>query len=244
MNCYKLCLTAFITFMPCLLFAETPKLSEDPTKIVTKLGLGYSNNYDFDNSTLKFSGSLALDAVRKINASIKSDGDEWSIGGSWLFKIGIVNFRFAETTLDNDISQTSYSVGTFMPLSIFGFKPYDIQIFPMAGYTYTESELDCNTVNCELIQPPTLGDDFAFISSTSNSGYLGALALKPLTKQVTAMAMTGGALGSNDYSAYWLGGGVGVTLNSYHNIRVYSYYMDNSYGTNTGLGADYVYQFN
>lgn len=35
------------------------KLADDPTKVITKFGAAYSNNYDFDDQNISFSGSLA-----------------------------------------------------------------------------------------------------------------------------------------------------------------------------------------
>jgi hypothetical protein len=93
------------------------KLAEDPTQIVTQLGVSYGG------SDVRLSGSLGLDSVRKINASTQTDGNEWRIGGSWLFDVGIANFKFRRNEFDNGASQTSYSVGTFFPLSRFGFEP-------------------------------------------------------------------------------------------------------------------------
>ncbi|MGR5542697.1 hypothetical protein ACPV5V_29525, partial [Vibrio campbellii] len=48
------------------------KHHEDPTKIVTKLGVGVSD-------TVSVSGSLGLDEARMINARINNDS-EWRIG--------------------------------------------------------------------------------------------------------------------------------------------------------------------
>ncbi|MEF1296962.1 hypothetical protein QTO08_14100 [Vibrio parahaemolyticus] len=40
------------------------KLADDPTKVITKFGASYANNYDFDDQNISFSGSLALDQAR------------------------------------------------------------------------------------------------------------------------------------------------------------------------------------
>ncbi|WP_433977364.1 hypothetical protein [Erwinia sp. E_sp_B01_9] len=125
---------------------EKEKLDDDPTKVTTKVGASWSDNYDLDDSNLSFSGSVALDAARKLNARINSDASEWRIGGSWLFPVGIVNFNFGKNEYTNGASQTNYSVGTFIPLSYFGIEPAGFQLFPMAGYTYNTGEtLGCKT---------------------------------------------------------------------------------------------------
>ncbi len=43
------------------------KLDDDPTKVTTKLGIAWSDTYSLDDSNLSFSGSVALDAARKLN---------------------------------------------------------------------------------------------------------------------------------------------------------------------------------
>lgn len=98
------------------------KLADDPTKVITKFGAAYSNNYDFDDQNISFSGSLALDEARKINVRINDDASEWRVGGSWLFPVGIVNFNFGKNEYTNGADQTNYSVGTFVPLSYFGIE--------------------------------------------------------------------------------------------------------------------------
>ena len=117
--------------------AKDNKLSEDPTKVVTQLGASYSDE-------IKVSGSLSLDAVRKLNAtSISLESEEWRFGGSWLFDIGIVNFNFGKQSFDRGAEKTSYSVGTFMPLSYFDIAPMGWQIFAMGGYSHTEGDIAC-----------------------------------------------------------------------------------------------------
>lgn len=104
---------------------ESEKNPEDPTKIITKIGIGY-------NGDLTFNGSLALDDARKVNGSINSDGSEWRLGGSWLFPKGIANFN-----IDADDYRTSYSLGTFVPLHVLGVDTGKWLLFPMAGFSFT-----------------------------------------------------------------------------------------------------------
>ena len=75
-----------MTFLTTFTIADE-KNQEDPTKIVTKLGVGYSDQFTF-------SGSIGLDEARMINARINDDASEWPIGGSWLFNFSILNLNF------------------------------------------------------------------------------------------------------------------------------------------------------
>lgn len=72
------------------------KLSDDPTKVITWVGARYA---DF----LTVSDSIAFGPVTKINTSY-SENNDWSIGGSYLFRFGIVNVSAARTTLSNSVS--------------------------------------------------------------------------------------------------------------------------------------------
>ena len=69
------------------IYDNKAKHHEDPTKIVTRAGVGY-------NGELTFNGTIGLDDTRKIYGSITASGDEWSLGGSWLFEKGIANFLY------------------------------------------------------------------------------------------------------------------------------------------------------
>ena len=51
-----------------------------------------------------------------INVSITDDGDEWSVGGSWLFDIGILNVDVRKSDFGDGNINTSYSAGTYLPL--------------------------------------------------------------------------------------------------------------------------------
>ncbi len=233
------------------------KLADDPTKVVTKVGISYANNYDFDDSNVSFSGSLAFDPARKINLRLNSDASEWRIGGSWLFPVGILNFNFGKNEYTNGATQTNYSVGTFIPLSVFGVEPLGIQLFPMAGYTYNDGESPrCDGVgSCSgvaFVGTPSAENGFYMADSAGSSGYVGAFGLKPLTQQVTLMGFAAGTYGSeNDegenYKGFFVGGGVSYLANKNHSFSVMTFMMDN----NTYLAdpdkrviASYTYQFN
>lgn len=110
------------TFSPSA--TENEKNPEDPTKIITKLGIGY-------NGDLTVSGSIGLDETRMINGSINADGSNWRVGGSWLLPKGILNFN-----VSGDEYRTSYSAGTYVPLHMLGVDTGEWMIFPMAGLTY------------------------------------------------------------------------------------------------------------
>ena len=214
---------------------DNTKLAQDPTRIKTKLGLGY-------NEQLTLSGSIALDEARKLNASISEDASEWRLGGSWLFDFGIVNFSAGRNEFDNGSNQTSYSIGTFMPLSYFGFAPLGIQLFPTIGYTYTSGEVICSSADC-LGSAPSLDNHYVFVPIESNSGYLGLIAMKPLSEQFTVLSFIGTAKGSNSYHGNWMGAGLGYSPNQQHAVSLSVINIDTSFGQESRLAASYKYEF-
>ena len=220
---------------------EKHKMAEDPTKVISQVGVSYADE------KVKFSGSLSLGAVNKINASVSADGDEWRIGGSWLFDVGIVNVNFGKKEFDDDTKQNNYSIGTFVPLSYFGFTPWGTQIFIMGGYTYNDGELTCHSNNecgTDNIDFDDLSDGALTVSSSSSSGYLGTFALKPLTDKWRLIGIAAGSLGSNDYHGYLLALGTGYSLTKRQSVAAYGFLQDNSFGRDERLGIVYKYQFN
>lgn len=234
------------------------KLADDPTKVITKVGISYANNYDFDDSNVSFSGSLALDEARKINVRLNDDASEWRVGGSWLFPVGILNFNFGKNEYTNGATQTNYSVGTFIPLSVFGIEPLGVQLFPMAGYTYNDGESprcdggstsECSKVN--FVGTPTADNGFYMADSAGSSGYVGAFGLRPLTQKLTLMGFAAGTYGSeNDegenYKGFFAGAGLSYLANKNNSFSLMTFIMDN----NTYLDdpdkrviASYTYQF-
>ncbi len=232
------------------------KLADDPTKVITKFGMSYANNYDFDDSNVSFNGSLALDAARKVSVRLNAEATEWRVGGSWLFPIGILNFNFGKNEYTNGATQTNYSVGSFMPLSYFGIQPAGVQIFPMAGYTYNDGESPrceegkaCSEIN--FSGPASAENGFYVSESKGSSGYVGAFALKPLSQEWTVLGFAAGTYGSkNDagenYKGFFAGIGTSYLLSKKHSFSVMTFMMDN----NTYLDepdqrvmASYTYQF-
>lgn len=238
--------------------SQEAKNANDPTKVITKAGISYSDTYDFDDDNWSFSGSIALDAARKINARINSDASEWRIGGSWLFPLGIVNFNFGKNEYSNGANQTNYSVGTFVPLSTFGFEPAGIQIFPTAGYTYndgespgcTEEDGKCN--EADFTGMPSAENGFTMIQSSGSSGYLGFFALKPFTDEWSIMGFGVGSYGSeNDdgenYKGYFTGIGTSYLLHKTHSFNIMTFMMDNNAyldDPDKRIILSYTYQFN
>ncbi|MUJ24087.1 hypothetical protein [Aliivibrio fischeri] len=225
---------------------NSEKLAEDPTRVVTELGITYSDNYDTNNDSWSLTGSVAFDPVRKINIRLNDDQSEWRVGGSWLFDFGIVNFNFGKNEFDNKNTQTNYSVGTFVPLSYFGFEPLGIQIFPTIGYNYNDGEEVCDVNNptgkC-LDNTPTFDDHYMMVPTSNQSGYVGAFALKPLSQKLTLMMATGAAKGTNDYDAWWLFGGISYKLAKKQTLSTFTYMIDNSYGQEERFGITYKYTF-
>lgn len=206
---------------------EREKLTDDPTKIITKVTLRYTDKFTL-------AGSIAFGPVSKVNLSI-SEGEEWSVGGSYLFqRLGIVNIAAGRRELSNGVDQTRYSIGGFVPFAAFGFAPGGWQFFGAYGYTHTEGTV---TV------VPAYSDVAQEISTTSDGGYLGFMALKPLSDRWT---LRGGAIvsaGSNDYTGYSLGGGVSYALTDRINFGVFGGYTDNSFGDDQVTGASLTYEF-
>ncbi len=229
MNRSLTCLVPILLVNPVFAEEKKEKHHEDPTKIVTKLGIGY-------NGDATFSGSIGLDEARMLNGRVNHDGSEWSVGGSWLFDIGILNFYFGRNTYDDDSHNTSYSVGTFIPLSYFGFTPGGWQIFATGGYSYNDGEVR------DEFDP--IAGDYVFRPQSSHGGYLGAFAFKPLTEHWSVMTFGGAGLGSDDYSNYWIGGGVSYKINDHHSLNTFAMYSDSSiYDSDSKLGVNYKYEF-
>lgn len=210
--------------------AEQEKLADDPTKVISKVGFGYTDQ-------LFISGSLGLDKARKLNVRISEGADEWRVGGSWLFKLGIVNVSFGRTEYEHGASQKHYSIGSFVPLSVFGFSPLGWQIFPQAGYNHNDGDIAVEN------QDPEIESDFVLLPSTTNGGYVGGFALKPLSEHWNLLTFGGGSMGSDDYSGFWLGGGFSCEINQHNSFNVFGFASDNSFGENQKIGASYTYQF-
>lgn len=206
------------------------KNPEDPTKIITRAGVAYVDAWTV-------TGSIGLDQTKMLNARISEDANEWRVGGSWLFDIGIVNVNFSRSDYDNDSYKNNYSIGTFMPLSVFGIEPLGIQIFPMAGYSYNDGEFaQDNTETAEI-------NDYVMEARTSHGVYAGAFAMKPLANNLTAMAFGGGNYGSDDYSGYWFGAGLSYMVNDHHSVRTFAMKSDDDFGSEEKIGFAYTYEF-
>ncbi len=206
--------------------ASGEKLADDPTKVVTKIGARYS---DFGTVF----GSVAFGPVTKVNLSV-SEGDQWRIGGSYLFNFGIVNISASEQELDSGVTQTQYAIGTFVPLVALGIQPGGWLLFPAAGANYTEGDAS--------------GIDFDFADAfpteiSSKGGYVGLLGLKPLSERWVVKG--GGVLsaGSDDYSGFSVGAGVTFNASANDSISVFGSYTDNSFGQRELFGVSYTREF-
>lgn len=210
---------------------DEEKNQEDPTKIVTRVGAGY-------NGELTLSGSLGLDETRMISGNISSDASEWRIGGSWLFSKGIVNFNFKKNQYDSGGDSTSYNLGTFVPLSVFGVKPAGWQLFPAFGYNYTEGRTAVPTTHSYQSQ-------LLMVPIESHGAYLGMLALKPISNGLTLMLGGGGSAGSNNTNNGYLGGGVSYRIDDNQSINSFGIVSNSSqFGSKSTLSINYRYEFN
>jgi len=210
--------------------AEAEKHQEDPTKIATKLGLGYDDKF-------VVSGSLMLDAARKLNARVNEDASEWRFGGSWLFKFGIVNFNYSQSDLGGGANKRNFSVGTFVPLGKFGFAPGGWQIFPMAGYSYNEGAFLAPNPD------PALSEDYVLLPGSSEGGYIGAFTFRPLSESWTALGVAGVSKGSDDYSGNWIGLGLGYTFNEHQSANIFAFNSDDDFGQQQRLRISYTHEF-
>lgn len=206
--------------------SQSEKLSDDPTKIVTKLGFRYS-----DFATVF--GSVAFGPVTKINVSV-AEGEQWSLGGSYLFEFGIVNVAASRKTLSSGIAQSQYSVGTFVPLTALGIEPDGWLLFPAAGANYTEGSLASFEFD--------FGDALP-IDTASKGGYLGMLALRPMTNDWVLKTGFVASAGSNDYSGFSLGAGLTYNATSQDSFSVFGSYIDNSFGQRELAGISYSREF-
>ncbi|SHK31479.1 hypothetical protein SAMN05444000_12530 [Shimia gijangensis] len=202
------------------------KLSDDPTKIITKLGVRYTDY-------ASVSGSIAFGPVTKINVSI-SENEDWTLGGSYLFNFGIVNFAASRKALTGGTRQTQYSLGSFVPLSAIGLQPSGWQLFPAFGINYTEGQ------KADIVQNL---DEFALAATSSKGGYIGVLALKPITADWTFKTAFVGSRGSSNYSGFSVGAGLTYGFTQKDSISVFASYIDNTYGQRDQVGIGYKREF-
>ncbi|MCA0938893.1 hypothetical protein CLG85_007380 [Yangia mangrovi] len=206
--------------------AQQEKAAEDPTKIATKAGLSYSDEFSV-------SGSLAFGPVTKVNARVSESG-QWSLGASYLFSFGILTFTAGKNEFDNGSVQTHYSLGGFVPLTAMGLKTGKWQLFTPFGYTYSEGEVAVTSL--ELHETVNL-------EVTNNSGYLGMFAIRPITEKFTFL--TGGIYtrGSDDFQGVSLGGGLSYHLTQNDTVALFGSYIDNDFGEEQKLGISYRHEF-
>lgn len=193
--------------------AEREKLSDDPTKIVKKIGFRYS-----DFATIF--GLIAFGPLTKVNVSFSED-ERWSIGGSYLFDFGIVNVATSQKALSIDLEQTKYSMG---------IQPFGWLLFLAVGANRTEGSL----ANFDFDFEEALQ-----FETSSKGGYHGLLALEPLIDKWVIKSGVVLSAGSNDYSEYSVGGGLTYNVSTAHSISVFGSYSDNSFGQRDLLGISY-----
>ena len=208
---------------------EEEKHPDDPTKVITRVGLGYTDD-------LVISGSLAIDEVRKINVRTNLDASEWRLGGSWLFDFGILNFALNRSEYDAGGYKNNYSVGTFLPLSFLGVDTGKWMVFPMAGFSHNTGETIVNDDN-------SIEDNIVMQLNTSNGGYVGAFALRPITENWSFLTFAGGGMGSDDYTSMWGGGGFSYKFNGHHSLNMFGFISDDDFGRVSKLGLAYTYEF-
>ncbi|MEZ9917787.1 hypothetical protein BCT61_17370 [Vibrio breoganii] len=212
---------------------------DDPTRVVTKLGLAGDYNFESEKFGYSISGSIGLSDAQKINLRYHPDSEEWTLGGSWLFNFGIVNFNFGKSEYEDGSNFNNYSIGTFVPLSVFGIEPAGWQIFPMAGFNYTDGERPLNEGEPDF--DPS--NPYVLHPSDSTGGYLGYFSLKPVTEEFTVITFAGASVGSDDYFGYWLGAGMGYKFTKKDSINLLGIVTDNDYGAEQKIILAYSHTF-
>lgn len=211
---------------------EIERHHEDPTKVITKIGIGYN-----DQATL--SGSLSVDKTKKLNANINDDASHWKIGGSWLFDLGIVNVNVNHNDFDHGGEKDGYSIGTIIPLSTFNFTPFDSQVFFLLGANKNEGEY--------AIANPDAGNDiekeYVLAPNSSKGAYVAYFSLKPLSDKWTLMSFGGTSRGSDDYKGYWFGVGVSYKIDEHQSFNSYAFLYDDDYDSDEKIGFSYKYEF-
>ncbi|MFM2663999.1 hypothetical protein AAFX24_03595 [Vibrio mediterranei] len=204
------------------------KHHEDPTKIVTKVGAGYSDS-------AFVSGSIGLDEARMINARYNETG-EWRLGGSWLFDLGILNFNFSRTDYENDSYRNNYSIGTYIPLSYFDISPAGWMLFPMAGYSYNDGKM--------AMPSEEVDNEYVLMRSQSHGGYLGMFGIRPIDdSDWSVLGFAGGSIGSDNYRGYWGGLGLSYKINNNASFNFFGMLSEDDYGTNNKLAGSVSYEF-
>ncbi|OBT12065.1 hypothetical protein A9264_02655 [Vibrio sp. UCD-FRSSP16_10] len=215
------------------------KNADDPTRIVTKIGIAGDYNFESEKAGYSISGSIGLSEAQKINARYHPDTQEWSLGGSWLFDVGIVNFNFGRSEYEDGSNFNNYSVGTFVPLSVFGIEPAGWQIFPMLGFNYTDGERPLNETNHFLKQD----NPIVLHPTSSTGGYAGFFTLKPINDQFTVISFAGASVGSDDYFGYWIGAGAGFNMTQKDSLSLLTLVTDNDYGSDKKIILSYSHTF-
>lgn len=216
----------------CLAFASpvcaqtAEKSADDPTKIATKAGVAYSDEFFV-------SGSLAIGPKFKFNGRVSESG-LWSIGASYLFPIAILTFSAGKNEFDSGVEQTRFSIGGFAPLSQLGVKTGEWRFFIPFGYTYTDGHLPVNDID--------QGDGFP-VGLSSNSGYVGLFMMRPLSEKFTLTGVANFTKGTNDFSGIALGGGVSYHFTKDDTLGVSASYIDNSFGQDEKLRIFYRHEF-
>ena len=203
------------------------KHHEDPTRIITKVGISYSD-------AVSVSGSLGLDEARMVSGRINENG-EWRLGGSWLFDLGIVNFNFSRTDFDDGSYRNNYSIGTFVPLSYFDITPAGWMLFPTAGYSNNDGE--------QAVPADSDEDDYIMMRNKTHGAYLGMFGVRPVGEtNWSTIGIAGVGAGSNSYSSYWAGAGLSYKINEKASFNFFGMLSEDDFGTNNKIGGSFSYQ--
>lgn len=206
--------------------APAEKAAEDPTKIATKLGISYSDEF-------AVSGSLAFGPVTKANVRVTKSG-QWQLGGSYLFPIGILNFSAGKNELNNGAEQTRYSLGSFVPFSALKIPTGKWQVFATFGYSHTTGSIPVDDF---------LLDETMTITLSNDSIYMGLFSIRPLSRRLTLLGGAIATRGTDDFSGLSAGAGLSWHLTETDTLAGFASYIDNSYGSDQKLHVSYRHEF-
>lgn len=205
----------------------------DPTKIVSELNLGYSNDFHV-------SGSYAVTDDTMVTLGMSDNLNEWVLGSSLTVGGAIysLNYYYEEFEDYKDSNMHSISLETYYALTDQRIKPFGIELFPYLGTYYTSGD---DYQNKQDLTPEF--NNYVPMRSDDIGAYLGLYGLKEITNRFTVFAFGSYSSDFSDYDGYYYGGGLGYEFSDHHIIKGYAIVEDDSYASGDNFGFTYTYEF-